>query len=53
MKINVWLGIGFGEGASHEDVLELPDTATDEEIEEEVNEWAQNYIETGWRRVDY
>ena len=51
MKIQVFLGIGYGPGASHEDVIEFDDSATDDEIDAEVKEWANNYIETSWKRV--
>jgi hypothetical protein len=49
MKVKAKLSIGFGTGASHEEILELKDTLTEEEIEEEVKEWADNYIEISWK----
>lgn len=49
MKINVSLSIGFV-GAVHEDELELPDDATEDDIDEAAKEWAWNYIDIGWHR---
>ncbi len=45
--IHVHLSIGFPT-ASREDELEVEDDATEDEIEEVVREWANNYIEFGW-----
>ena len=47
MKINVGLSIGYS-GADHTDELEVDDDATEEEIEQEVQSWANNYIEIWW-----
>lgn len=49
-QIAVHLSIGYS-GANHEDVLEVEDDATDEEIEQEVQAWASNYIEMWWEPV--
>lgn len=46
-KVSCYLTIGYP-GASHEDVLEFKDDATDAEIEQDVADWAHNYIEYGW-----
>lgn len=34
MKIEVFLGIGYGQGASHRVIIEVEDGATEEEITE-------------------
>lgn len=47
-KIYVHLSIGYPT-ACHDDELEVPDDATEEEINNLVDEWAQNYIEYSWR----
>jgi hypothetical protein len=47
-RIYVSLSIGYP-SAKHEDVLEVEDDATDESIDEEVRDWAHNYIEWYWR----
>jgi hypothetical protein len=49
-KINVTLTIGYP-CAKHEDVLEVEDDATDEDINQEVADWANNYIEYYWEKV--
>lgn len=51
MDVKVKLSIGYP-SACHEDELEVPDDATDEDIEREVQEWAGNYIETSWHRME-
>ena len=51
MKIKVSLSIGYPT-AIRTDVLEVEDYLTDEEIDEEVSEWANNYIDFGWVRLD-
>lgn len=58
MKIQVYLTIGYS-SADHEDELEIPDEdlegLTPEQknnlIDEEVREWASNYIEWGWKEI--
>lgn len=49
MKVNVTLSIGYP-SAQHEDVLELDDNVTDAEIDQEVQDWANNYIEIDWSK---
>ena len=46
-KIYASLGIGIS-NASQNDELEVDDDATDEEIDEAVRDWANNYIDYGW-----
>lgn len=49
LKIKVGLSIGFV--ADRDDEIEVEDDLTDEEIEIEVRDWANNYIETWWEKV--
>ncbi|MGN7818830.1 DUF7167 family protein [Chitinophaga sp. 22536] len=53
--IKMFLGIGFGSVHNDEQELQVEDDATKEQIEEEVNEivndWAQNYIDLGYSWV--
>jgi hypothetical protein len=42
------LSIGYP-GATREDVLTIPDTYSDDEIEDAVSDWAHNYIEWNWK----
>lgn len=46
-KIVAHCGIGY-HGAEHEDVFEFEDTFTQEEIEEEIWEWATQFLEIWW-----
>ena len=58
MKIKVHLSIGYPT-ADHDDELEIPDeeleglsdTAENAYIEEYVQQWADNHIETWWDKV--
>jgi hypothetical protein len=45
--IYLHLSIGFPT-ATRDDELEIEDDATEEEIEETVRDWANNYIEYSW-----
>ncbi len=45
--IHWYLNIGYA-GAEHTGTIEVEDDATDEEIEEAVNDVANNYIDIGW-----
>lgn len=44
MKIRVYLTIGYA-NANREDEIEVPDDATEDEINDEVRDWAHNFIE--------
>lgn len=46
-RIKVSLSIGYPT-ATRRDVLEVEDGATDEEIQETAEEWANQYIDFGW-----
>jgi hypothetical protein len=50
MKVSVFLSIGYP-AAVHREVLELPDDATDEEIQAEAEDWKNNYIEWSYERL--
>lgn len=49
-KIRFYLSIGFAT-AKHVEDFEFPDDVSDEEIEEEYQEWADDYIEKEWYDV--
>jgi hypothetical protein len=49
MKVRFFLSIGYTT-AEHEDIIELPDSFTQEDIEAALQEWANNYIEI-WSEV--
>ena len=45
----VYASANFGfVGATHEDIFEFEDDATEEEIEKEVWEWATQFLEIYW-----
>ncbi len=46
-RVRYTLSIGFV-GAEHRDVFDWPDEATDEEINEDYQQWCQNYMDGGW-----
>lgn len=56
IKINVQLNIGQAGGRDDILDIEVDDNATPEEIEtacdEACEDWANNYIDTGWSFVD-
>lgn len=47
MKVKFTLGIGYS-GAVQEEVVELEDGLTEDEIYEELNEWQYQYIDAGF-----
>ncbi len=47
LHLSIGLSIGFPT-ATRDDELEIEDDATEEEIEETVRDWANNYIEYSW-----
>lgn len=49
--LKVVLSIGFPT-AVRKDTLELEDDATPEEMEEAVQQWANEYISISWDRID-
>jgi hypothetical protein len=50
-KFRAWLTIGFA-GAEREEIFEYPDEANEEEIEEDIKEWAFNYIDWGFAPIE-
>lgn len=50
MEIKAILSIGYPT-AKHTGIIEVDDNATDEDIDEEVQIWANNYIDIGWKKV--
>lgn len=50
-EIVAHLSIGYV-CADHEEVMEFDDAATDTEIDEAVQAWAANYIETWWEPAE-
>lgn len=46
-KIKAHCGIGYAE-AEHEEEFEFEDDATEDEILEEVKDWAEQYLEFWW-----
>lgn len=46
-KIKVQFGIGFA-GANYEEEFEFEDDMSDENIEKEICEWAQQFLEIWW-----
>ena len=49
MTVKVSLSIGYP-SACRNDELEIDDDATEEQIDEIVQEWAQNYINVSWKK---
>lgn len=47
MKVRFVLGIGYS-NARQEEVVELEDGLTEDEIYEELNEWQYQYIDAGY-----
>jgi len=50
MRIKVWCDNGMA-GGERNDVIEVDDDATDEDIEIAVREWFFNFHEYGWEKV--
>ena len=46
-KIKAQCGIGFV-GANYEEEFEFEDDMSDEDIEKEIYEWAQQFLEVCW-----
>lgn len=51
MMIRAHLSIGFADGACREEDIYVDDDSTDEDIADEVREWAHNYIEWSYKRL--
>jgi hypothetical protein len=50
-KIKVYLDTGFA-GCKHEDIIEVDDDITDEDVDEIARDTAFNWIEWGWYDVE-
>lgn len=51
MKIKMTLGIGYP-NANQEEIIEVADDASEEEIEEIWQEWSNNYIDGGFEIIE-
>lgn len=51
MKVEFYLGISFV-GAEHVEEVELPDDYTEQDIQEELNDWVNNWLDCGWQIID-
>ena len=51
MKVKFKFGTGYA-GADHEDIAELPDDYTDEQIEAEWKEWVWNNVDGYWKKFE-
>ena len=49
MKVKFYLAIGNGEG--QEEIVDLPDNYTDEDIEEDFLEWRAGYLDSCWEKL--
>lgn len=50
-KYRFCFGIGYV-GADHEEIVELPEDMTEDEVEEEFKEWVWNHINGYWEVVE-
>lgn len=50
-KIKAHCGIGFV-GTVHEEEFEFEDEATEDEIADEINEWAKQFLEVWWEESE-
>ena len=44
------MSVGIGEG--QEEIVELPDNYTDDEIEDDFLEWRAGYVDSYWIKLD-
>jgi hypothetical protein len=51
LEVKFYLSIGY-QNAVQEDVVELEDNSTDEQIETEYQEWKNDLIDGYWRRLE-
>ena len=49
-RFKFYLGIGYA-NAAHEEIVEVPDDYTDEDIDEMFNGWMWNYIDVGYEEI--
>ena len=50
MKVKFYVSVGVGEG--QEEIVDLPDDFTDDEIEDEFLEWRAGYLDSCWIKLD-
>lgn len=51
MKVEFYLGIGYA-NAEYVEEVELPDDYTEQDIQEEFDDWVNNWIYSGWQIID-
>jgi hypothetical protein len=51
VKVRAFLSIGFANG-NREEVLELEEGLTEEQVEEAVMEWKNEHVEWSYERID-
>ena len=51
MKVEFYLGIGYA-NAEHVEEVELPDDYTEQDIQEEFDDWVNNWIDSGWQIIE-
>lgn len=51
IKVIATCGFGFGE-AEREEEFEFTDDYTEREIEKDIWEWAEQFLNVSWERVD-
>lgn len=52
MKIRVWIQSPNNASFNEDDIIEVPDNISDDELEEAARETAFDYIDWGYERVD-
>lgn len=50
MQVKFYMSVGISEG--QEEIVELPDDYSDDEIEEDFLEWRAGYIDSCWVKLD-
>lgn len=50
MEVKFYVSVGIGEG--QEEIVELPDDYTNDDIEEEFLEWRAGYVDSCWIKLD-
>lgn len=50
-KIKAYCGIGFA-GETYDEDFEFDDDIPDDEISNEINDWAEQFLETWWEEYE-
>ena len=50
-KIKLWIDTGYV-GADYEDIIEVDDDITDDELRDYVEDFVCNYISSGWEEIE-